>query len=77
MILVPNLAYENVYVLFVLLAGKEVPSLVVETDDNVIYYPDRFNKTVNLLSLNTRKMSLLIRLINNEPLGLAMSLLPR
>ena len=76
MILVLKLAYENVYVLFVLLAGKEVRSLAVETHYNFMYYTNRVNTNINILRLNSRKSSLLLRL-TAEPLGLDVGGKPR
>ena len=62
--------------LFVLLAENEVASLVIETDNNFIYYTDHVKKSIYILRLNSRKSSLFLRLAT-EPYGLAVGSKPR
>ena len=58
------------HILLALLAGREVPSIVVDTDDNALYFTDITRKTVMVLNLTTEVKKTLIR-TTSAPVGLA------
>jgi len=67
----------KIHVLLALLAGQDVPSIVINADENDLYFTDRTEKTVNVLNLNTRIKKTLIRTVTSAPVGLAVDVVAR